>query len=124
MYTFRKTMSARKIAIVLIVAMGLLSIVPPVNASFIPSGDSQERTIRNQDLETISKALETKIIKQRLQDLGYSDQEIQDRLDQLSDQEIHNLAVQIDSLTQGGATGLIIGILVIIILVLVIFRLV
>ena len=79
--------------------------------------------MRNQDMQIIRKALENKVITQRLQDLGFSDQEIQDRMDQLSDQEVHSLAMEIDSLTQGGIFEVVIAVLVIVLLVVVILRL-
>jgi hypothetical protein len=106
--------------------MSLLSLVPRVEAAFIPSGESQNELMRDQDMQIIKKALENKVITQRLQDLGFSDgfsdQEIQDRMDQLSDQEVHNLATQIDSVSQGGIFGVVIAVLVIVILVLVILK--
>lgn len=123
MRNFQNCWAVRHLSILLIVTTGVLSLIPPVGASFIQSSASLEAATRHQDLKIISKALETRIVKQRLQDLGYSDQEIQDRLEQLSAREIHNLAVQIDSLTQGGVLGFIIGVLVIVVLILVIFRL-
>jgi DNA-binding transcriptional MerR regulator len=79
--------------------------------------------MRNQDIQTIQKALENKIVKQRLQDLGFSEEEIQERLNQLSDEEVHNLAMQIDSLSQGGILGVVIAVLIIVVLVLVIMKL-
>lgn len=123
MIHYHHSRSARNTVVLLIVTMGLLSLVPPVNASFIPSSNSREAATPDQDLEIISKALESKLVKQRLQDLGYSEQEIQDRLEQLSAEELHQLALQIDSLTQGGVLGFLIAVLVIVVLVLVILRL-
>ena len=78
--------------------------------------------MRDQDMQIIKKALENKLITQRLQDLGFSDQEIQDRMDQLSDQEVHNLATQIDSVSQGGIFGVVIAVLVIVLLVILILK--
>ena len=123
MQAFKKSLFARRITIMLIVLMSLISIVPRVEAAFIPSAESQNELMRDQDMQIIKEALENKLITQRLQDLGFSDQEIQDRLDQLSDQEVHNLATQIDSISQGGILGVVIAVLVIVILVLVIMKL-
>jgi hypothetical protein len=123
MLAFKEGLLARRITIILIILMSLLSLVPRVEAAFIPSGESQTEMMRDQDMQIIKKALENKLITQRLQDLGFSDQEIQDRMDQLSDQEVHNLATQIDSVSQGGIFGVVIAVLVIVILVLVILKL-
>ena len=123
MQAFKEGLLARRITIVLIILMSLISFVPRVEAAFISSGESQTELMRDQDMQTIKKALENKVITQRLQDLGFSDQEIQDRMDQLSDQEVHNLATQIDSVSQGGILGVIIAVLVIVLLVVVILKL-
>jgi hypothetical protein len=103
--------------------MSLISLVPRVEAAFIPSGESHTEMMRDHDMQVIKSTLENKLIRQRLQDLGFSDQEIQDRLDQLSDQEVHNLATQIDSVSQGGILGVVIAVLIIVVLVLVIMKL-
>jgi hypothetical protein len=124
MLAFKEGLLARRITIILIILMSLLSLVPRVEAAFIPSGESQTEMMRDHDMQIIKKALENKLITQRLQDLGFSDQEIQDSLDQLSDQEVHNLAAQIDSVSQGGIFGVVIAVLVIVVLVLVILKLV
>lgn len=116
----------RGIAVMLLVVMGLVSLVPRVEASFVPSdqsGRSSSPTSRQEDMATIQKALEQKLVQERLRDLGYTDDEIKARLDRLSDGEVHSLATQLDSLEPAGELGLVIGILVIIILVIVILML-
>ncbi|HKW86632.1 MAG TPA: PA2779 family protein [Nitrospiraceae bacterium] len=72
---------------------------------------------RTADLQTIQRALESKIVQQRLQDWGLTQDEVQTRLAQLSDQDVHQMAMQIDALMPGGELGLIIALLVIAILV-------
>ena len=123
MLAFKEGLLARRITIILIILMSLISLVPRVEAAFIPSSDSRNGLMRNQNIQTIQKALESKIVKQRLQDLGFSEEEIQERLNQLSDEEVHSLAMQIDSLSQGGILGVVIAVLVIVVLVLVIMKL-
>ena len=124
MQRFRNTLTIKNTTILLIMVMSVISLVPRVDASFIPSSGSKAGAMRDQDLTVITKALENKMVKQRLQDLGFSEQEIQDRLSQLSDQEVHQLALQIDSLTQGGHMfGVVIAVLLIVVLVLVILKL-
>jgi hypothetical protein len=123
MQTIYKSALAKHTSVLLIFVLSLISLVPRVEAAFIPSSDSRSGLMRNQDIQTIQKALENKIVKQRLQDLGFSEEEIQERLNQLSDEEIHSLAMQIDSLSQGGILGLVIAVLIIVVLVLVIMKL-
>ena len=123
MQTFKNSVLAKRTTILLIVLMSLISMVPHVEATFIPSAESQSGLMRDQDIQIIKKALENKRVKQRFQDLGFSEQEIQERMDQLSDQEVHSLAMEIDSLTQGGIFEVAIAVLLIVLLVVVILRL-
>jgi len=114
----------RRIATLLVLIMGLFSLVPRVEASFIGSDESADSLTRERDLATVQRVLEHKMVKERLQALGYNDEEIKARLDRLSDTEIHSFAAQLDSLTVGGdGLGVIIALLVIIILVIIILKL-
>jgi len=114
----------RRVATILVLLMGLFSLVPRVEAAFIGSDESFGATSRQQDLATLQRALENKLVQERLKTLGYSDEEIKARLDQLSDTDLHNFATQIDALTAGGdGLGLVIALLVIIILVIIILKL-
>lgn len=94
----------------------------PVNgwAMLAPSreaGSSQ----RASDMKTIQTTLESKIVRERLQALGLSEKEIELRLSQLSDQELHKLAKDVDTLAAG---GIIEAVLVVVVLVLLILFLV
>lgn len=110
----------RHTAAILIVTMIFIGMVPKIDAAFIPSG-SQD--IKSEDLVTIQKALEIKQVRSRLEALGYTPEEINTRLSQLSAEEIQSLATRIDSLTTGGdGLGILISILVIVLLVVVILK--
>jgi hypothetical protein len=114
----------RRIAMMLVVVMGLISFMPKVEASFVPSDESFSSISRQNDMATIQRALEHKLVKERLKDLGYTDEEIKARLDRLSDTEIHSLAAQLDSLLPAGdGLGVVIALLLIAILVIVILML-
>jgi len=72
----------------------------------------------------IQKVLETKVIKDRLEVLGFSQDEIQNRLSGLSDQKLHELSLKIDDLKVGGdGLGIVIALLVIAILVVLLIQL-
>jgi hypothetical protein len=76
------------------------------------------------DVERIRTALEQKLVRQRLQDLGFSADEISTRLSELTDGQIHYFATRLDDLKVGGdGLGFVIAILVIIALVLLIIQL-
>jgi len=109
MNLFKNALLLRRIAIILVVPMALISIVPQVEAAFISSDESFSYNMRQQDTATIKKALEQKLVKQRLKTLGYSEDEVKARLDKLSENELHRFATQLDALKAGGGLG---GILV------------
>jgi len=109
----------------LVFAMCLIAVIPHAEAGFIPSAAMGSNGIqRDADIEKIRTFLETKVVQQRLQYLGYNAQEVKERLSLLSDQQVHNYAQQLDTLKVGGdGVGFVIGVLVVIILVLVILHL-
>lgn len=79
---------------------------------------------RKADMDKIQRALESEMVSQRLSELGISMDEINSKLNRLSDADIHQFASQMDSLMPGGdAIITIMGLLVIVILVLVILQL-
>jgi hypothetical protein len=116
----------KSIAFYLAFAMFIIGITPRVDASFAPSGIIPlAQTDRAADLATVQKSLELKMVKERLADLGFTHEEIQSRLSQLSDQQLHRTAQQLDSLKVGSDSGLgiVIAILVIAILVVLLIQL-
>ena len=104
MRKFKNAVLTRRIAMLLVVLIGIFSVVPRIEASFVPSDESFASSGRDKDMAMVQKVLEQKLVKERLKALGYTDQEINSRLDQLSDNEVHQFATQIDSLTSGGST--------------------
>ena len=115
----------KHVAWYLVVAMFIISIAPRVEAGFSPSEiiDLKPHD-RAAYIEKIQSVLETKAVRKRLSQLGLNQDEIAERLSQLSDKQIHQLALQLDDLRVGqDATGVIIALLVIIILVIVILQL-
>jgi len=115
----------RHVAWYLVVAMVIISIAPRVEAGFAPSEIIDLKLgERAADIEKIQSILETKAVSERLSQFGLNQDEITGRLAQLSDEQIHQLALQLDDLRVGqDATGAIIAILVIIILIIVILQL-
>ncbi|HZR47826.1 MAG TPA: PA2779 family protein [Candidatus Manganitrophaceae bacterium] len=103
--------------------LGFISAFPAESrAMFLPSNLTASE--RQEDLAKIQPLLESKIIRQRLTDLGLNQQEVSSRLAQLSDQEIHDVASKIDTLHAGGdVLGTIVVLLVIAILVVVLLQL-
>jgi hypothetical protein len=109
----------------LVVAMFVIGITPRVYAGFAPSeGFSLAAAERGADLEKVQRFLEMKMVRERLRDLGFSPEEIWNKLDGLSEAQLHQLALKIDDLHAGGnGLGFVIAVLVIVILVIIIIQL-
>jgi DNA-binding transcriptional MerR regulator len=74
---------------------------------------------RSTDLKAIQKGLELKMISERLRQLGFTEEGIQQRVSQLSDEQLHRLALKLDEMKVGGDGEVVISLLVIAILVLI-----
>jgi hypothetical protein len=104
----------------LIFAMFLIGIAPKVDAGLAPSElIAMSQIDRNADLEKIRQILEMKMVGERLGQLGFTQDEIQTRLNSLSDQQLHMFALQLDDLKVGGDGGA--GFAIVILLILVLF---
>ena len=102
----------------LIIAMFIIGIAPKADAGLAPSEIiAMSQVDRAADLGKIQKVLEMKMVRERLEKLGFAQDEIQSKLSSLSDQQMHNLALQLDDVKVGGDLGIVIALLVIAILV-------
>ena len=113
-------------AVLAILCMSSLNISPAL-AGLAPSTRSGATTVtsaRDADLLVAQRALENKVVAQKLRDYGVSPDQAQLRLASMSDQDLHRLASVSKGLPSGGdATGAIIGVLIVVILVIVILKL-
>ena len=110
----------------LVAAIFVIGITPRVYAGFAPSeGFALTSGERASNLDKVQKFLEMKMVRERLKDLGFTPEEIQGKLNDVNDQQLHQLAMKMDDLKVGGDSGLgiVIAILVIIILVIIILQL-
>ena len=102
--------------------MFLLGITPRVYAAFSPSELILHSQLdRNADLLKVQKVLESKKVRERLSQLGFTEEGIQQRLYHLSDEQIHQMALKIDELKVGGdaAEAVILAFVLIILIILV-----
>jgi len=115
----------KQVAGCLVFAMFIIGIVPRVESGLAPSEAVAFATVnRAADLGRIQKILETKMVQERLSKLGFTQDEISRRFSQLSNQQIHQLALQLDKLKVGGdGLGVVIAVLVIAILVVIVLQL-
>ncbi len=103
--------------------------VAPAAAALAPSRVSGETAItssRDADLLVVQRALEHKLVAQKLRDYGVTPEAAQLRVAAMSDQDLHALATASKGLPSGGddAIGALVTILIIILLVIVILKLV
>jgi hypothetical protein len=92
----------KMISCYLVVAMFVLGITPRLYAGFSPSEAVSILTFdRSSDLEKIRKVLEMKMVRERLKNFGFTPNEIEKKLSQLEDQQIHQLALSLDELKVG-----------------------
>lgn len=129
--TFKKEVKSMRIPFLnsiswyLVAAMFIIGITPSVNAGLSPSEIISASFDRANDLERVQKVIETKKIKERLEKLGFTTEEVRSRLSSLTDRQIHQLALNLDELKVGGDDGLgiIIALLIIAILIVVLLHL-
>jgi len=69
-------------------------LVPALPAAAESSSDSH----RMADLQKIQTVLESKVVRQRLEDFGLSQEEINARLAALSDDQLHQFATDVDAI--------------------------
>jgi hypothetical protein len=108
----------------MVIVMFIFGITPRLYAGFSPSEVIyQSPAERSADLEKIRKFIEIKMIRERLEAFGFTQSEIQTRLSQLRDEQVHQLALKLDELNVGGdgAEAVIVVLLVAVLVVLVIY---
>ena len=118
----------RKPLLALVLAMYFLSLTAsPAVAGMVASSASTPAAasdMRGQDISKIQRALENELLAEKFRAYGLSPQEIQDRLQSLSDEQVHLMAQASDRLLAGGdGLGIVIAILVIVLLVILILKL-
>lgn len=113
----------RHIAWLLVFLTFIIGIAPRVDAGLSPSV-AVALSDRAADLGSIQKVLETKMVRERLVQFGFTPDEVRARLERLDDRQLHGLAMRLDELKTGGdALGIIIALLVIAILVVILLQL-
>ena len=81
------------------------------------AAESSSDSLRMADLQKIQTVLESKVVRQRLEDFGLSQEEINARLAGLSDDQLHQFATDVDAIIPAGdGLGIVVVLLVIAIL--------
>jgi len=123
MQKLRKALFSRPLVWYLAMAMMLISSVPRnADAGLIPSQMAADGA-RQADIIKVQAALESKVVAQRLSDLGLNAEEVKTKVATFSNEDLHTLATNVDQLNGGGdALGVIVTLLVIVLLVVVILQ--
>jgi len=113
-------------SLLVVLSLSALDFGPAV-AGLAPSrvsGATSIASARDADMVMAQRALESKVVAQKLRDYGVAPADAQAQLASMSDADLHTLTSASKGLPSGGdGTGAIIGVLVIIILVVVVLRL-
>jgi hypothetical protein len=116
----------KRLPVYLVVALITVSFIAGTSeAMFVPAAPQTQSTPlvdRAADLAKIQKTLESKALQQRLMDYGLSPAQALAKINGLSDEQIHQLAANIDALQAGGLSDssfIIILLLIILIIILI-----
>ena len=89
-----------------------------------PSGETSITSARDADVIAVQRALEHKVVGQKLRDYGLSPDQVRARLATMSDQDLHQLASATKGLPSGGdGIDALIGLLIVVLLVIIILKL-
>lgn len=116
----------KQVAFALALSILILGSIPAKSMAYVVGSETvaSAEYSREADIARIQRVLESKIVSDRLQETGLSQTEINDKLNKLSDSEVHSFAGQLDGLFPGGdGLGVVIALLIIVILVMVILKL-
>jgi hypothetical protein len=109
------------LSLYLIISVFALTLPAPGWAMLVPAVQPEARST---DLVMVQTTLESSVIKQRLLDFGLTPEETTARLNNLSDEQIHQLAAHLNAVQAGGGVlGDVIVILLIVIIVIAILEL-
>jgi hypothetical protein len=111
----------------LLLALACAALAAPAFAGLAPSrpsGETSITTTRDADLIAVRRALEEKVVAQKLRDYGVTPEEAKARIESLSDQDLHQLATATKGLPSGGdGLGALVTVLIIVLLVILILKL-
>ena len=121
---FKRFVLDRRICKFVLVFYFIVAMLPSTGeASLIESrlSTGEQVSERAEKIESVRKALEHKVVAQRLMDYGLSQEEVMARMNSLDDKQLHQIASLSDEVG-GGVVGIVIGVLLVVILVAVLFR--
>ena len=111
---------AKLLSLYLIAALFALTGPSQGWAMLVPAAPSEARSA---DLARVRSTLESSLVRQRLIDYGLTPEETSRRLNALSDEQVHQLAANLDAVQAGGSVlGDVIVILLLVVIVIVVLE--
>lgn len=110
-----KSVSFHAVTLFVLVSFTSLSLVMPAAEAKTDFTHNPEQTTNQtntsdidpeKDMKVIESALSRDDVKKKLETIGYTPEEIEKRINRLSDEEIHEMAENIRSIKAGGHLGL------------------
>jgi len=92
--------------------------------SRIISSNKSNTESREVALAKIRKMLENKLVAEKLRSHGLSTEEVNEKLDKMGDEQVHQLAALSDRISAGGDSGVAIAVVVLVVFVIVIILLI
>ncbi len=90
----------------------------------VTSEGQSTQSLREMEINKIQRALENQLVREKLKAYGLTPEEVNQKLSQMSDQQIHMLAQASDRVLAGGdILGTIIAVLIIVLLIVLILKL-
>ena len=126
MRTLLKSFYTKPLIIYLVIALLMISTLSgPAEAMLLPAAQDEGAVSasslpfdRAEDLKKIQTTLESRALQQKLVDYGLSPEAAMAKINSLSDEQVHQLASNMDSVQPGGdVVGAVAGLLIIALLV-------
>ncbi len=113
------------VAVMMAGVMGVLGSVRGVAEAGVIASSLSDTASRAEDMAKVQSFLENKVVVQKLVDYGVSPEEAMAKVQAMSAQDLHRLAAMTDRAAAGAdsAIGILIGLAILIILIIVIFKL-
>jgi len=92
--------------------------------SVLSDGKTSTHSLRELEINKIQRALENQLVREKLKAYGLSPDEVEKKLSQMTDQQVHLLAQASDKVLAGGdLLGTTIAVLIIVLLIVLILKL-
>jgi len=115
----------RKVAFALVFALSVLGMIPSVGSAGVINPAETERAddLRTENMEKIKSVIEREEVATRLADYGLTPEEVETRMESLTDEQVSELAANLDDLSSGeGPLELALTIILVILIVWLILR--